>query len=81
MRPLPSTLAFLDNTMREAGTLRRLGPHDLFHGTRVCEADYYRRTGDLEKADDHLTAAAAMYREMDMGFWLEQAEVERRGSP
>jgi tetratricopeptide (TPR) repeat protein len=34
----------------------------------------YRRTGDLAKAEEHLTTASAMYREMDMGFWLEKAE-------
>jgi tetratricopeptide (TPR) repeat protein len=34
----------------------------------------YRRTGDREKAKDHLTAATTMYREMDMGFYLAQAE-------
>ena len=36
----------------------------------------YRRTGKLEKARDNLTTAATMYREMDMRFWLQQAETE-----
>jgi class 3 adenylate cyclase/tetratricopeptide (TPR) repeat protein len=35
----------------------------------------YRRTGDRAKAEEHLTSAATMYREMDMRFWLEQAEA------
>ena len=35
----------------------------------------YRRTGDGAKAQEHLTTAATMYREMDMGFWLAQAEA------
>ena len=35
-----------------------------------------RRTGDRAKAEEHLTTAATMYREMDMGFWLERAESE-----
>ena len=35
----------------------------------------YRRTGDRERAQEHLTTATAMYREMDMRFWLEQAEA------
>ncbi len=34
----------------------------------------YRRTGDRAKANEHLTTAATMYREMDMRFWLEKAE-------
>ncbi len=36
----------------------------------------YRRTGDRKQAQQHLTTAATMYREMDMRFWLEQAEAE-----
>ncbi len=28
----------------------------------------YRATGDAAKADEHLTTAATMYREMGMGF-------------
>jgi hypothetical protein len=38
----------------------------------------YRRTGDHQQAYEHLTTATTMYREMDMRFWLEQAEVEMR---
>jgi tetratricopeptide (TPR) repeat protein len=30
----------------------------------------YSRTGEREKAQEHLTAAATMYREMDMAYWL-----------
>ena len=36
----------------------------------------YWRTGKREQAQDHLTTATTMYREMDMDFWLEQAKVE-----
>ena len=39
----------------------------------------YRRTGDGAKAQEHLTTAMTMYREMDMGFWLEQAETAELG--
>jgi tetratricopeptide (TPR) repeat protein len=35
-----------------------------------------RKTGQRESAREHLGAAATMYREMDMRFWLEQAEAE-----
>jgi class 3 adenylate cyclase/tetratricopeptide (TPR) repeat protein len=35
----------------------------------------YRRTGQREQAEEHLTTATTMYREMDMGFWLVQAEA------
>jgi tetratricopeptide (TPR) repeat protein len=36
----------------------------------------YRRTGRRQDAQEHLGAAVTMYREMDMRFWLEQAEAE-----
>jgi class 3 adenylate cyclase/tetratricopeptide (TPR) repeat protein len=35
----------------------------------------YRQTSDRAKADEHLATATAMYREMEMGFWLEKAEA------
>jgi DNA-binding NtrC family response regulator/tetratricopeptide (TPR) repeat protein len=35
-----------------------------------------RRTGGHVKAQEHLTTATTMYREMNMGFWL--AQVEKR---
>jgi len=38
----------------------------------------YRRTGKQDQGRDHLTTATTMYREMDMRFWLEQAEPELR---
>ena len=35
----------------------------------------YRRTGKREQAHEHLTTATTMYREMEMTYWLEQAEA------
>ncbi len=35
-----------------------------------------RRIGQREQAHQHLATATTMYREMDMRFWLEQAETE-----
>jgi hypothetical protein len=35
----------------------------------------YRQTGDRARAREHLTIARTMYREMDMGFWLDKAEA------
>jgi hypothetical protein len=37
-----------------------------------------RRTGKREQAQEHLTTATTMYREMDMRFWLERADAEMR---
>jgi tetratricopeptide (TPR) repeat protein len=38
----------------------------------------HRRTANPEQAREHLTTAMAMYREMGMTYWLEQAEAELR---
>jgi class 3 adenylate cyclase/tetratricopeptide (TPR) repeat protein len=37
-----------------------------------------RRTSKRQEAQEHFTIAVAMYREMDMTYWLEQAETELR---
>jgi predicted ATPase len=37
----------------------------------------YQRTGKRDQAQERLTIATTMYREMDMQFWLEQAEADR----
>jgi tetratricopeptide (TPR) repeat protein len=39
----------------------------------------YRQTGDHVKADEHLGTARTMYGEMDMRFYLAQAEAARAG--
>ncbi len=36
----------------------------------------YRRTGKRQEAQEAFTTAMTMFREMDMRFWLEQAEAE-----
>jgi tetratricopeptide (TPR) repeat protein len=38
----------------------------------------YRFTGNRQQAQEHLTTATTMYREMAMQFWLEKAEAELR---
>jgi len=38
----------------------------------------HRCRGDREQAQEHLSNAIAMYREMGMTYWLEQAEAELR---
>jgi class 3 adenylate cyclase/tetratricopeptide (TPR) repeat protein len=37
--------------------------------------DLHRRLGKRQEAWEHLTVATTMYREMAMGFWLEQADA------
>jgi hypothetical protein len=38
----------------------------------------YRRAGTRQQPWDHITTAATMLGEMDMRFWLEQAQAESR---
>jgi hypothetical protein len=53
--------------------MRPLVAHCHFHlGT------LFRKTDRQEQAREHLAKAKAMYREMDMRVWLDQAEAEMR---
>jgi tetratricopeptide (TPR) repeat protein len=62
---------------REARALAsKLGMRPLVAHCHLSLAKLFRRTGKREPAQEHLTTATTMYREMDMRFWLEQAEVE-----
>jgi hypothetical protein len=52
---------------------RSAGDFDLNH---LGLGKLSRRTTKREQAREHLTIATTMYREMDMRFWLAQAEAE-----
>jgi Tfp pilus assembly protein PilF len=55
-----------------------LGMHPEVAHCHLGLGKLYRRTGEREKAQEHLTTATTMYREMGMLFWLEKAEAELR---
>jgi len=55
-----------------------LGMRPLVAHCHLGLAKLYQRTGKREQAQEHLRTATTMYREMDMRFWLEKAEVELR---
>jgi class 3 adenylate cyclase/tetratricopeptide (TPR) repeat protein len=38
----------------------------------------YKRTEKQDKAQEHLTVATTMFRQMNMSFWLEKAEAEKK---
>jgi tetratricopeptide (TPR) repeat protein len=40
----------------------------------------YHRVGKPQRGQEHVAAAMRMFREMDMGFWLERAEAEVKAS-
>jgi tetratricopeptide (TPR) repeat protein len=58
----------------------QLGMRPLVAHCHLGLGKLYRRTGKDEQAREHLALAATMYREMDMRFYLEQAEAELRDS-
>jgi hypothetical protein len=69
--PMPSETATVERVRRRR--VAEAKDKTLLIGLRAGSKD-----GDGRQAHEHLTAATTMYREMDMRFWLEQAEVEVR---
>ncbi|PYO08446.1 MAG: hypothetical protein DMD75_18405 [Candidatus Rokuibacteriota bacterium] len=66
-----------EECLRQAlGHAGRLGMRLLAAHCYLGLGKLYQRTGKPERAEEHLTTATAMYREMDMRFWLEKAEAE-----
>jgi DNA-binding NtrC family response regulator/tetratricopeptide (TPR) repeat protein len=62
---------------REAITLgAELGMRPLVAHCHLGLGKLYRRMDKREEAKEHLATATTMYRDMDMRFWLEQAEAE-----
>jgi class 3 adenylate cyclase/tetratricopeptide (TPR) repeat protein len=53
-----------------------LGMRPLIAHCHLGLGKLYRRTGKREQAQEHLTTATTMYREMGMTYWLEKAEKE-----
>jgi hypothetical protein len=58
-----------------AGLATELGMRPLVAHCELGLGRLDRRTAERAKAQEHLTAATAMYREMGMAFWLERAEA------
>jgi class 3 adenylate cyclase len=64
---------------REALALaEEIGMRPLIAHCHLGLGKLYRRDGKREQAQEHLTTATAMYRDMGMTYWLEQAEEVRR---
>jgi class 3 adenylate cyclase/tetratricopeptide (TPR) repeat protein len=66
-----------DRRYRDAIRLAtELGMRPLVAHCHLGLGKLYRRTGKREEAQEHLTTATTMYREMRMTYWLEKAEAE-----
>lgn len=55
---------------------QELGMRPLLARCHLGLGTLYRRIGKPQQAREHLTTAATMLHEMDMGFWLAEAEAE-----
>jgi class 3 adenylate cyclase/tetratricopeptide (TPR) repeat protein len=77
----PSPGATAEAHYRQAFALaEELGMRPLLAHCHLGLGKLYRRTGKRDQAHEHLTTATTMLREMDMQFWLEQAEAELKES-
>jgi tetratricopeptide (TPR) repeat protein len=77
----PPDVAEAERRFEEARTLgAELGMRPLVAHCHLDLGKVYRRADRRLEAQDQLTAAATMYREMGMTFWVEKAEAEL-GSP
>jgi class 3 adenylate cyclase len=75
----PPDLAEAERCFEEARTLAaELGTRPLAAHCHLGLGTLYRRVGRYDLARDQLTAAATLYREMDMAFYLAKAEAALR---
>ena len=73
----PLDIGKAENHYRQALTLAEaLGMRPLIAHCHVGLGKLYRRTDNLKQAKAHLADGVAMMREMEMGLWLEKAELE-----
>src|SRR5262249_48237724 len=56
----------------------QLGMRPLVAHCHLGLGKLYRRAHNRGQAQEHLSIATSMYRDMDMAYWLEQAEPEMR---
>jgi len=73
----PVNAEMADGQYRQALALAtELGMRPLVAHCHLGLGKLYHRTGKREQAQEHLTTATTMYREMGMTFWLAKAEAE-----
>jgi tetratricopeptide (TPR) repeat protein len=73
----PLDIGKAENHYRQALALaEELGMRPLIAHCHVGLGKLYCRGGSRQQAEEHLTTATAMMREMEMGLWLEEAEAE-----
>ncbi len=72
----PPEAAGADDHYRRALALAdELGMRPLVAHCQLCLGQLCRRAGDRQEAEERIATAMAMYRDLDMRFWLEQADA------
>src|SRR5712664_2795800 len=71
-----NTAATEANYCRASALAEELSMRPLVAHCHLGLGKFFKRTGDRQRAQEHLTIATTMYREMEMRFWREQAEAE-----
>ena len=72
----PPEVGKAEDSYRQAIALAEdLGMRPLLAHCHLGLGKLYRWAGNRQQAEDHLITATTMYRDMDMRFWLVQAEV------
>jgi len=71
----PSPFASQETSWRPPALANELGMRPLVAHCHLGLGKLSRRTGQREQAQEHLTTATTMYREMGMTYWLEQAQM------
>jgi tetratricopeptide (TPR) repeat protein len=75
----PPNLSVATSRQEESITLaQELGMRPLVAHCHLSLGKLHRRTNNHAQAREHLTIATAMYREMAMTYWVEQAAAETR---
>jgi tetratricopeptide (TPR) repeat protein len=75
----PPAVAEAIEAYRDAAAMaERIGMRPLVAHCHLGLGQLFRKTDKREQAREHLATATTMYREMDMRFWLEQAEAESK---
>ena len=74
----PPEVGKAEESYRQAMALAdELGMRPLLAHCHLGLGKLYRRVGKREQANEHLTTATTMFRDMDMRLWLDQAEADR----
>ena len=72
----PPEVGKAEDSYRQAIALAEdLGMRPLLAHCHLGLGKLYRWAGNRQQAEDHLITATTMYRDMDMRFWLVQAEA------